>query len=141
VGDLAWSIEPNPAGDDVRALSAGLTEHALPVTGSPGFQPIGVFARAANGRLLAGAYGLTSWNWLHISLVWVSPELRRNGTGRRLITAIEDAARARGCTHAHLDTFSYQARPFYEKLGYEVFGALEDYPPGHQRFFLRKRLG
>jgi hypothetical protein len=91
--------------------------------------------------VLAGAYGLTSWNWLHISLVWVSPELRRQGTGRRLITAIEDAARARGCTHAHLDTFSYQARPFYEKLGYEVFGALEDYPPGHQRFFLRKPTG
>jgi GNAT superfamily N-acetyltransferase len=140
VGDLAWSIEPNPAGDDVRALSAGLTEHALPVTGSPGFQPIGVFARAADGRVRAGAYGLTSWNWLHISLVWVSPELRRQGTGRQLITAIEDAARARGCTHAHLDTFSYQARPFYERLGYEVFGALEDYPPGHQRFFLRKQL-
>jgi GNAT superfamily N-acetyltransferase len=141
VTDLAWSIEPNPAEDDVRAPRAGLTEHALPITGSPGFQPIGVFARATDGRVVAGAFGLTSWNWLHISLVWVSPELRRQGTGRQLITAIEDAARVRGCTHAHLDTFSYQARPFYEKLGYEVFGALEDYPPGHQRFFLRKRLG
>jgi GNAT superfamily N-acetyltransferase len=140
VTDLAWSIESSPAGDDVRALSDGLTEHALPVTGRPGFQPIGVFARAADGRVVAGVYGLTNWNWLDISLVWVSPELRRHGTGRRLITAIEDAARARGCTHAHLDTFSYQARPFYEKLGYEVFAALEDYPPGHQRFFLRKRL-
>jgi hypothetical protein len=47
----------------------------------------------------------------------------------------------RGCRGAYLDTFSYQARPFYEKLGYAVFGTLDDYPPGHQRFFMRKRLG
>jgi hypothetical protein len=54
--------------------------------------------------------------------------------------AIEGAAEERGCERAHLDTFSYQARPFYEKLGYRVFGELEDYPPGHTRFFLRKQL-
>jgi hypothetical protein len=54
---------------------------------------------------------------------------------------MEAEAIRRGCHGAFLDTFSYQARPFYEKLGYEVFGTLEDYPPGHQRFYMRKRLG
>jgi len=39
-----------------------------------------------------------------------------------------------------LETHSYEARPFYEKLGYEVFAALEDYPPGHTKFYLRKQL-
>jgi hypothetical protein len=39
-----------------------------------------------------------------------------------------------------LETHSFQARPFYEKCGYKVFGTLEDYPPGHAKFFLRKRL-
>ena len=47
---------------------------------------------------------------------------------------------ARGCRYAHLDTFSYQARPFYDRLGYRLFGELENYPPGHSRFFLRKQL-
>jgi hypothetical protein len=47
----------------------------------------------------------------------------------------------RGCAHAHLDTFSYQARPFYERRGYQVFGMLQDYPPGQQRFFMEKTLG
>jgi hypothetical protein len=60
--------------------------------------------------------------------------------GRRLLEAIEDEARKRGCRWAHLDTFSYQARPFYERLGYELFATLDDYPPGHQRFFLKKPL-
>lgn len=138
--DLTLSIEASPTVEDIGALASGLTKHALPTTGTPGFRPIGVFAREASARVTAGAYGFTSWNWLHISLVWVSPVLRGQGVGRQIITSIEDAARARGCTHAHLDTFSFQARPFYEKLGYQLFAVLEDYPPGHQRFFLRRRL-
>ena len=48
--------------------------------------------------------------------------------------AMEAEAIRRGCRGAYLDTFSYQARPFYERLGYEVFGTLDDYPAGHQRF-------
>ncbi len=47
---------------------------------------------------------------------------------------------SRGCTYAHLNTFSYQARPFYEKRGYEVFAELDDYPKGHQRVFMKKCL-
>ena len=50
---------------------------------------------------------------------------------------MQTEALRRGCRAAYLDTFSYQARPFYEKLGYEVFGTLDDYPLGHQRFFMR----
>jgi GNAT superfamily N-acetyltransferase len=133
------SVETEPSASDVRALEIGLTEHAVPVTGVRGFVPLAVFARAGV-RVLGGAYGTTSWNWLHIGLVWVSAELRRQGMGRKIIAAIEGAARERGCTHAHLDTFSFQARPFYERLGYQVFATLDDFPPGHRRFFLRKRI-
>jgi hypothetical protein len=57
-----------------------------------------------------------------------------------LVEALEEAAIRLGCRGAYLDTFSYQARPFYGKLGYAVFGTLEDYPPGHRRFFMRKAL-
>jgi hypothetical protein len=39
-----------------------------------------------------------------------------------------------------LDTFEYQARPFYEKLGYQLFGTLDGYPPGYRQFYLCKRL-
>ncbi len=33
-----------------------------------------------------------------------------------------------------------QARGFYEKLGYSVFGRLDDHPKGSARYFLNKRL-
>ena len=133
-------IETEVSAEDRRLIEEGLTRHALPTTRVPGFRPIAVLARDQQAALVAGAVGTTSWNWLHIGLLWVSESLRHTGLGSRLISEIEHAAAQRGCTRAHLDTFSYQARPFYERHGYRVFGTLEDYPPGHQRFFMEKEL-
>ena len=45
-----------------------------------------------------------------------------------------------GCNYMQLETFSFGARGFYEKQGYVVFGVQEDFPPGHRRFYLRKKL-
>lgn len=134
------SIEHGASAADRRLIEAGLTGHALPTTLVPGFQPIAVLARDPQAVLVAGAVGTINWNWLHIQLVWVTEPRRRTGLGTRLLHEIEQAAAQRGCTRAHLDTFSYQARPFYERLGYRVFGVLEDYPPGHQRFFMAKEF-
>ena len=139
-GGIALSVETQPAACDVEALGHGLTQHALPTTGRPGFQPLAVFARDADGALVGGMYGFVNWDWLQISLVWLAEPRRRAGLGSRLLAALEAAAIERGCTQAHLDTFSYQARPFYERHGYRVFATLEDYPAGQQRFFMRKAL-
>ena len=139
--ELELSVETEPDRRDVDALGQGLTDHALPTTGTSGFRPLGVFARDRAGALVGGVYGQVNWNWLHIALFWVSASRRHRGLGSRLLGAIERAAMERGCSQAHLDTFSYQARPFYERHGYRLFATLEDYPPGHRRFFLRKALG
>jgi len=134
------TVEEAPKSADVQILSQGLTAHALPYTHVPGFQPLGVFLRDDQGTILGGVWGYINWNWLSVGLVWLSETLRGGGYGRQLMTALEQAARARGCHYAHLDTFSWQARPFYEKLGYEVFAVLDAYPPGQQRFFMKKTL-
>ena len=138
--DVQLTIETEPSPGDIEALGDGLGEHALPFTGSAGFHPLTVLARDRDGTLVGGVHGQINWTWLHISLFWVSAELRRRGFGSRLLRAIEDAAVARGCLRAHLDTFSYQARPFYERHGYTVFATLEEYPPGHRRLFMQKTL-
>jgi GNAT superfamily N-acetyltransferase len=140
VTTYALTIDDMPSAADQQALVRGLDEHAGLHTPRPGFKPLAAFIRSEDGILVGGAYGYVNWNWLFINLVWLSPSLRGHGHGRRLILALERAARERGCTHAHLDTFSFQARPFYEKLGYEVFSTLDDYPPGHRRFFMKKIL-
>ena len=134
------TVDENPSAAAIRALQDGLTEHALPVTRTPGFEPVGIFARDEQGTVVGGVMALINWNWLDVTLFWVAATLRGTGLGHRLLSTIEDEGRRRGCTHVHLDTFSYQARPFYEARGYEVFATLEDYPPGERRYFMRKAL-
>ena len=134
------SIEDHPDSEDIEILAQGLTAHAAPYAQQPGFQSIAAFLRDETGKLAGGAWGYINWNWLSVGLVWLPEDLRGNGYGKQLLLALEDIARARGCAYAHLDTFSYQARPFYKKLGYEVFATLENYPPGQRRFFMKKNL-
>jgi GNAT superfamily N-acetyltransferase len=95
--------------------------------------------RDADGTIRGGLLGYTHWNWLFVSHLWVHEPLRGRGLGRELLGRAEAEAAARGCRNAHLDTFSFQARDFYESRGYVVFGTLDDYPPGHSRYFLQKR--
>jgi ribosomal protein S18 acetylase RimI-like enzyme len=78
------------------------------------------------------------YGFLHIDLLFVPEAMRGSGTGRTLMSQAEDEAIRRECRGVWLDTFSFQARGFYEKLGYTVFGEIENHPPGHSRFFLRK---
>lgn len=96
--------------------------------------------RAGEAEVAGGLVGRTFFGWLFVSLFHLPQDLRRQGLGTELLRRAEEEARARGCVGAYLDTFSFQARGFYEKHGYSVFGAIPDHPPGHQRFFLSKRL-
>jgi len=88
--------------------------------------------------VLGGILGEIKWGWLHIDGLWVDESLRRDGWGTRLLGTMEQYARSQGITNYHLETTSFQALPFYQKQGYEVFGQLPDMPPGHVSYFLRK---
>lgn len=125
------------------AVEAEQIIHALVgynVTQAPpaNHRALAVIARRA-GEIVGGLLGYTHWEWLFVQQLWSAAELRGRGVGRRLMLAAEAEARARGCHHAHLDTYSFQALGFYQRLGYRVFGQLEDYPAGHTRYFLHKR--
>jgi len=103
-------------------------------------QPVRLVARDADGNVVGGLLGHTRWRWLYIAKLWIDATARGHGIGTKLIAAAEELARSRGCTDVSLDTFDFQARPFYEKLGYELFGTLEGYPPDSRQYYLRKRL-
>lgn len=90
--------------------------------------------------VVGGVIGITYWDWLYIDLMWIQEELRGHGFGHKLLTLAEEEARGRGAKNVYLDTFSFQAPDFYKKHGYRVFGELQDFPPGHQRYFLTKQL-
>jgi GNAT superfamily N-acetyltransferase len=136
---VRFDIEDAPSDADVEVLPNGL--EAFNESKWPGHQqwrPLAVFARDGES-IVAGLAGETYSGWLFIRYLWVSDALRGQGIGRKLMGDAEARALARGCHSAWVDTFSFQAPGFYPKLGYQVFGEL-DYPPGHKRIFLQKRL-
>jgi GNAT superfamily N-acetyltransferase len=126
--------------DVVEAILNGLRAHSLEFTKTRGFLPLALHVRDVQNRIVAGVIGRVNWNWLYVELFWVDESLRGRGLGRRLLSSLEDEARNRGCQQAHVDTFSFQARSFYERCDYEAFAVLDEYPPGHQRVFLKKVL-
>ena len=139
-GRVSLQVEDNPDPEEIRRLAQGLVAHNLGRVEPPGYQEFAVFLRDGDGRLAGGVKGYTQWGWLFMSHLWVDEALRGRGWGRALIeTAAREAVR-RGCRAAHLDTFGFQAPGFYARLGYATFGTLDDFPPGHKRFFLWKRL-
>lgn len=92
------------------------------------------------GKVVGGVIGATYWNWLYINLMWLRDDLRGKGYGGELLLKAEAEARQRGADFSYLDTFSFQAPGFYKKFGYEIFGELNEFPPGYQRYFMKKTL-
>jgi GNAT superfamily N-acetyltransferase len=135
-------LEPTPHPDDLATIERGLVEHAAGTGVEPrNHQPLFVIGRDEAGRIVGGLVGNTVWGWLQVKQLWVVETERRRGHGRRLLEAAEVEAKRRGCHHALLDTFDFQAPRFYERLGYRTFGSLPDFPRGHVRSFFSKALG
>jgi GNAT superfamily N-acetyltransferase len=103
-------------------------------------RPIRIFIQGQAGKVVGGVITNCFGGWMYISLLWVEKSLRNQGYGTRLLQLAEEEAVNLGCTHAHVDTYSFEARPFYEHHGYLLFATLEDYPPGYCKYFLKKQL-
>ncbi|MGA9333571.1 MAG: GNAT family N-acetyltransferase [Rudaea sp.] len=137
-------VTTTPAADDLECISQGIQAYnRLTVPGIPEVSEdlvFAVFARNANGEVVGGIRAKAFWGYLCIELLWLAELARGNGTGKHLLQRAETFAAEHGYQYARVETTSFQARPFYEKLGYRVFGTLEDFPPGHTTFYLRKSL-
>jgi len=118
----------------------GVDYYNIAATGLPDYFPVNFVLRGEQGDVLGGVLGQLWGGWLQVTCLWVAETVRGAGHGTRLMQDAEAYARARGAVGATLETYSFQARPFYERLGYEVFSTLDGYPPGHAKFFLRKAL-
>ena len=68
--------------------------------------------------------------WGEIKRMWVSPDARGLGVGRRLLTEVEERARAAGCRRARLDTNGslVEAIAMYRSVGYEPVERFNDEP-------------
>ena len=138
--NLTITLEEMPSPEDIRILDAGLLAYNLDYVPDPQYRRLSLFIRDEGGVVLGGLAGNTYWDWLYVSKLWLDEKVRGRGLGRTLLAMAEEEAIHHGCRNAHLDTLDFRALKFYEVQGYTVFGVLDDLPPGHKRYFLKKEL-
>jgi GNAT superfamily N-acetyltransferase len=106
---------------------------------SPGID-INLLLKDEQGSILGGIFCDTFLYCLYIDVLWIDECCRGLGYGKALMQEAERIAREHGCTFAHTCTFTYQAPDFYQHLGYQIFGVLDDYPDGIKQYFLKKKI-
>jgi GNAT superfamily N-acetyltransferase len=108
----------------------------------PGLQSHKIVAaiRDEDGALHGGVIGRLAGDSVYVEIVWNDDGVRGTGLGRAAMRLVEERARELGAREAWLYTMSFQAKPFYEKLGYSQFAQLPWLDGRHARHFMRKDL-
>lgn len=129
--------QPNP--QDQKFVIDNLWAHNN-ITEPVNIHPLFLTVTDDDNQIVAGLVACTWWGGLEVQYLWVGDQCRKSGYGRQLMQRAEEEARKRGCHMAYVDTFDFQARGFYEKLGYRVYGDLPGYAHRHIRYYLAKDL-
>jgi GNAT superfamily N-acetyltransferase len=140
VGALTLQFDEHPSADELRQIVDGVRSFNRTIVGHQPPRAVACFLRDEDGQIVGGAQGDLWGSSVHIAGMWVAEGQRGKGYGSKLLRAVEDYAAEHDCRLAYLETTSFQARPFYEGLGYRVFGELPGIAEGCTLFFLRKDL-
>lgn len=142
---LVLEIVDDPPVEDVQVLGRGLGAFNAS-RGMPSKRyAFGVFARDGEGSILGGSEAFLIGRTVYVNRVWVADEHRGYGLGRTIMSHLEQEARRRDAGLIWLETLDFQAKPFYEKLGFHVFAELDHAPlvrgdTPARSYFLKKPL-
>ena len=129
------------APDELEARLIDVLDVHSKAAGYP-FDPTSFGLEAWDGEtFLGGAQYHFNNGWCFLKLLGVTQAHRKTGAGRMLMLALEVRMREQDAIGIWLDTFGFQAAPFYAGLGYEEFGRLSGPTPERDRIFMRKHLG
>jgi len=132
----------SPSLESYQQGLAVLREFTGKAVGAPDNRDFALLIRAPGEKAVQGGlWAQSRWGAFYVDMIVVPEALRGAGVGTELMTRAEAEARARGCHLMWLDTYAFQARPFYEKLGFEVFAQMDGPEPFYPRWFMRKALG
>jgi len=139
---MAYTLTLSDVADDNirQAILAPLVAYNDSQTVSSQGRPLVIQVKDSSDQIIGGLWGYTGYGWLFTQLLVVPASLRGQGIGTQLMQLAEREAITRACHSAWLDTFEFQARGFYERMGYTCFGELPNYPTGFSRFFMKKAL-
>jgi len=133
-------LDEHPTPEDFRTIVDGVRTFNRDRTGEEWPRPVACYIRDEERRIVAGVQGTLWGRSMHIDALWVDEKYRGQDYGSKLMKALEDYAQNHAHPLVYLETTSFQALPFYEGLGYEVFGQLPEITAGHTLYFLKKEL-
>ncbi|QBY02960.1 N-acetyltransferase [Thalassotalea sp. HSM 43] len=137
-------LTTSPKPEELKTISLGIQsfneQHlAKDVVYEPDSK-FAVFAKDSDGQIIGGIRANAFWNYCIIELLWLSDQARGQGVGSKLMKQAHQFAKQQGFAYVRTETVDFQAKPFYEKLGYQVYGELVDCPMGHTTYCLLKKL-
>lgn len=91
-------------------------------------------------KLIGGAIGFMKHRWYFLDLLYIDEEYRGQHIGTKILKQIEELAKREKLVGIRMETWNFQARGFYEKNGYTVYGEIKDCPPGTIDYFLKKEI-
>ena len=123
-----------------KFLNQKIFENSFSKIGHYRYEPLVLIVRDDKNNIVGGVHGHTGLGWLYVDVLWVAEDIREKGYGTQLIKRAEKEAARRGCHGVYLYTYSFQQFDFYKKIGYEIFGQLDDFPLGHVKYFVKESL-
>lgn len=138
--DVTLQLDEHPSTDELRQIVDGVRTFNRALVGHEPPRAVACFLKDEDGHIVGGAQGDLWGASVHIAGMWVAEAYRGKGYGSALLNLVENYAADHGHLLAYLETTSFQARPFYEGLGYRVFGELPGIAEGCTLFFLKKEL-
>jgi ribosomal protein S18 acetylase RimI-like enzyme len=133
-------VEDSPDAADLALLEEQVAAAAIAAAGFGEEQEFGIFARGADGRVIAGISAIVWGGYCELQAMWVEESLRNRGLAHALVSGAEAEARRRGCALVVFHAYDLLARGLYERLGYETVGIIEHCPAGSAARWYRKLL-
>lgn len=140
LAELCWHVGDALPADVAAAVDGGLGNYNDSRAPLGEVVPLAVAARRADGAVIGGAIGRTWGACCELQQLWVDDGWRGRGAGSGLMRRFEAHAARRGCRIVYLETFSFQAPPFYAALGYRELARIDGFPDGIAKFLMQKAL-
>jgi ribosomal protein S18 acetylase RimI-like enzyme len=140
MSQVKLQLDEHPKPEDFSVVLDGVRTFNREMTGHERPRQVACFLRDEQDRIVGGVQGNLWGSSVHIDALWVDQSLRGQGHGSELMRAVEEYAALHGYLLAYLETASFQALPFYQGLGYSIFGELPEISKGHTLYFLQKEL-
>ncbi|MGE4574413.1 GNAT family N-acetyltransferase [Parachlamydia sp.] len=123
-----------------QKILQGLQNHMLPFFKEKKSQFFMVYARDANAEVIGGLSGDILGSSACIDYMWVDEKYRCQGIGTRLLKELEAYAKAKNCTHVQLFTYDFQAKKFYQKLGFQCVSSISNWVENYELNFFKKEI-